>query len=74
VSVRQLYKLFETQECTVAEWIRHRRMERCRRDLSDPALLHRPVGAIAAQWGLPTPRTSTGSSVPFMAAHPGSSG
>lgn len=51
VSLRQLHKLFETQECTVAGWIRRRRLDRCRRDLSDPALLGRPVEAIAARWG-----------------------
>jgi AraC-like DNA-binding protein len=52
VSIRYLHKLFETQETTVAEWIRHRRLERCRRDLLDPALRAFPVNAIAARWGL----------------------
>jgi AraC-like DNA-binding protein len=53
ISRRQLYKLFETQPTTVAGWIRQRRLERCRRDLLDPALAERPVSAIAARWGLP---------------------
>jgi AraC-like DNA-binding protein len=52
VSVRYLHKLFETEQTTVAEWIRHRRLERCRRDLLDPALRALPVNAIAARWGL----------------------
>jgi AraC-like DNA-binding protein len=52
VSLRYLYKLFETQDTTVAGWIRQRRLERCRRDLLDPALSHWPVSAIAARWGL----------------------
>jgi AraC-like DNA-binding protein len=52
VSIRYLHKLFETQEATVAEWIRRRRLERCRRDLLDPALRALPVNAIAARWGL----------------------
>jgi AraC-like DNA-binding protein len=52
VSIRYLHKVFETQETTVAEWIRHRRLERCRRDLLDPALRALPVNAIAARWGL----------------------
>jgi AraC-like DNA-binding protein len=52
VSIRYLHKLFETQESTVAEWIRRRRLERCRRDLLDPALHALPVNAIAARWGL----------------------
>jgi AraC-like DNA-binding protein len=52
VSVRYLHKLFETQEASVAEWIRQRRLERCRRDLLDSALSALPVNAIAARWGL----------------------
>src|SRR3954468_23140514 len=52
ISLRYLHKLFETEPMTVAEWIRRRRLERCRRDLRDPALSHLPVRAIAAHWGL----------------------
>jgi AraC-like DNA-binding protein len=52
ISPRYLYKLFETQGTGVAAWIRRRRLERCRRDLLDPALADRPVSAIAARWGL----------------------
>ena len=52
VSLRQLHRLFETQETTVAAWIRHRRLERCRRDLADPGLVAMPVSAVAARWGL----------------------
>lgn len=52
ISPRYLYKLFELQGQTVAGWIRQRRLERCRRDLLDPALAARPVSAIAARWGL----------------------
>jgi AraC-like DNA-binding protein len=52
ISLRYLHKLFETQEATVAAWIRQRRLERCRRDLLDPALEGWPVSAIAARWGL----------------------
>jgi AraC-like DNA-binding protein len=55
VSVRYLYRLFEDEGHTVAGWIRHRRLERCRRDLAEPALLGRPVSAIAARWGFPDP-------------------
>ncbi len=53
ISVRYLYRLFETQGTTVAGWIRHRRLERCRTDLADPALGTVPVSAVAARWGLP---------------------
>jgi AraC-like DNA-binding protein len=52
ISVRYLHKLFETEGTTVAGWIRARRLERCRRDLLDPALQARPVHAIAGCWGL----------------------
>jgi AraC-like DNA-binding protein len=55
VSVRYLHKLFETEHTTVAHWVRRRRLERCCRDLLDPALSDRPVGAIAARWGLTDP-------------------
>ncbi|MYS81635.1 helix-turn-helix domain-containing protein [Embleya scabrispora] len=51
ISTRYLYKLFQDQGLAVADWIRRSRLERCRRDLADPALRSRPVLAIAAQWG-----------------------
>ncbi|MFJ2030706.1 helix-turn-helix domain-containing protein [Streptosporangium sp. NPDC087985] len=51
VSLRYLQRLFQTQDTTVAGWIRSQRLERCRRDLADPAHRHRPIYAIAAQWG-----------------------
>jgi len=55
ISVRHLHRLFEGEELTVSAWIRRRRLERCRRDLGDQALLHRPIHAIAARWGLTDP-------------------
>ncbi|XVQ87229.1 helix-turn-helix domain-containing protein [Microbispora siamensis] len=51
ISVRSLHRLFETSGCTVAEWIRTRRLDRCRHDLTDPALADWPIRAIAARWG-----------------------
>ncbi|MFI7447123.1 helix-turn-helix domain-containing protein [Nonomuraea sp. NPDC049714] len=53
ISVRYLHRLFESRDTTVSAWIRHRRLERCRQDLADPALRSQPVSAIAARWGLP---------------------
>jgi AraC-like DNA-binding protein len=53
VSVRHLHRLHETQGTTVAAWIRQRRLERCRRDLADPAFTAVPVSAVAARWGMP---------------------
>jgi AraC-like DNA-binding protein len=55
ISVRYLYRLFEAEDTTVAAWIRRRRLERCRRDLTDPVLGAVPVSAVAARWGLPDP-------------------
>lgn len=51
ISTRHLHGLFQQQGTTVSTWIRTRRLERCRRDLIDPALADRPVAAIAARWG-----------------------
>ena len=52
ISIRYLHKLFETQQTSVADWIRQRRLERCAHDLLDPALVGEPVGAIGARWGI----------------------
>lgn len=52
ISIRYLYKLFESQGESVAGWIRRRRLEKCRRALTDPASRDRPVSAIAAAQGL----------------------
>jgi AraC-like DNA-binding protein len=60
VSVRYLYRLFETEQSRVAAWIRQRRLERCPRDLLDPALRTQPVSAIAGRWGSPSRHTSAG--------------
>ncbi|MCO1660912.1 helix-turn-helix domain-containing protein [Pseudonocardia humida] len=55
ISVRYLHKLFETEQTTVADWIRRRRLERCQRDLLDPRLRTRTVSVIAARWGFTDP-------------------
>ncbi|MCQ4122564.1 AraC-like ligand-binding domain-containing protein [Rhodococcus tibetensis] len=51
VSTRQLQKLFEAENSTVSGWIRQRRLEQSRRDLSDPHYSHLPVATIGARWG-----------------------
>lgn len=53
IASRTLHKIFASSGLTVSGWIRERRMERCRRDLSDPLCEHVPVGEIGARWGLP---------------------
>jgi AraC-like DNA-binding protein len=51
ISLRYLYKLFESEPVTVGDWVRRRRLERCRQDLCDPAKRNRPVAAIGTRWG-----------------------
>jgi AraC-like DNA-binding protein len=55
ISLRSLHKLFEEQGTTVGRWIRERRLERCRRDLLDPALSDLPASTIAFARGLTDP-------------------
>ena len=55
VSLRYLYKLFETEQTAVADWIRRRRLEHCRLDLLNPSLRGLPVSAIATRRGLTSP-------------------
>jgi AraC-like DNA-binding protein len=52
ISPRYLQKLFESEQTTVTDWIRGRRLEHCRTDLLDPRFAHTSIGAIAARWGL----------------------
>ncbi|ETK31780.1 hypothetical protein MPTA5024_33365 [Microbispora sp. ATCC PTA-5024] len=59
ISVRTLHRLFESQELTVAATIRAGRLERCRRDLSDPSLARRPIHLTAGRWGFPDAATFT---------------
>jgi AraC-like DNA-binding protein len=66
ISTRYLHKLFEDEGTSVCQWIRTARLERCRRDLLDPALSHLTILAIASRWGLPGPQHF---SRVFRAAH-----
>ena len=51
ISVSYLHRLYREQGQSVAVWTRSRRLERCRRDLADPALAGTPVHAIGRRWG-----------------------
>lgn len=51
ISVSYLHRLFQTRDTTVGALIRHQRLERARRDLTDPRLGDTPVHQIAARWG-----------------------
>ncbi|MGW0285353.1 AraC-like ligand-binding domain-containing protein [Streptomyces sp. NPDC003236] len=55
ISLRTLHRLFQDQDTTVAGWIRARRLERCRRDLTDPLLSSQPIHALAARCGFADP-------------------
>ncbi|MEV0175779.1 helix-turn-helix domain-containing protein [Streptomyces sp. NPDC050803] len=55
ISVRTLHQLFRDEPESVATTIRHRRLEHCRADLTNPALRHLPIGEIAARWGFRHP-------------------
>jgi len=51
ISVRHLHRLFAAKGWTVLEWIRERRLERCRSDMADPRLSDLNVTDIAFRWG-----------------------
>lgn len=51
VSVRQLYRIFETQAETVARYIQRRRLERSAEALSCSVQGHRSITDIAFEWG-----------------------
>ncbi|QKW09173.1 helix-turn-helix domain-containing protein [Streptomyces sp. NA04227] len=55
ISVRHLYRLFAEHDLAVGSWIRHQRLEHCRRDLEDPGQYHLPVQVFAARWGFSHP-------------------
>lgn len=51
ISTRHLHMVFREQGVSVSEWVRSRRLERCRRDLVDPAFRNETVAAVAARSG-----------------------
>ena len=55
ISRRHLHNLFTQTDSTVAQWVRDRRIDLCRRDLADPAMASSPVAAIAARRGFTSP-------------------
>jgi AraC-like DNA-binding protein len=55
ISLRSLHSLAQHSGASVAGWIRGRRLERCRADLSDPSLAHVTVAEIGARWGFMHP-------------------
>ena len=51
ISVRHLHRLFARQGHSPADWIRQRRLQKCRSDLADMRLQHRTITEIAFFWG-----------------------
>lgn len=69
LSLRYLHRVFQQHGTTPRALIRTQRIDRCRKDLADPALRHLTIHTIAARWGYPQPdtfsrvfRTATGMS------------
>ncbi|MEU5431864.1 helix-turn-helix domain-containing protein [Streptomyces sp. NPDC020719] len=55
LSLRYLHRVFEVHGTTPRAFIRQQRLDRCRRDLVNPALDHLTIHTIAARWGYPQP-------------------
>jgi len=55
ISTRYLQDLFQREGTTVSAWVRQRRLERCRRDLTDPVRADVPIASIASSWGFVEP-------------------
>ncbi|MER6305414.1 helix-turn-helix domain-containing protein [Streptomyces sp. NPDC001657] len=51
ISVRSLHHLFQQDKRTVGGYVRERRLEHCRAELTDPRFVTRTVGEIRARWG-----------------------
>jgi len=52
ISTRALHRLFERESSSVSAWIRTRRLEQCRVDLTDEALEELSINQIHQRWGL----------------------
>lgn len=55
ISVRYLHRLFADTGSSFGRWVLTRRLERCLRDLQDPARRHWTIGEIAVQHGFADP-------------------
>jgi len=55
ISVRYLHKLFQNDGTTVSQWVRQRRLDSCRRDLSRAPNRRITVAAVAQRWGFSSP-------------------
>jgi AraC-like DNA-binding protein len=55
MSVRSLYTLMAAAEISLAGWIRERRLEACRIELTRPNLHDQTIASIASRWGFVDP-------------------
>ncbi|MFF9279784.1 helix-turn-helix domain-containing protein [Streptomyces griseosporeus] len=55
ISVRYLHKLFQSHGATVGTWVRQRRLDSCRTDLSLTFNRNTTVAAVARRWGFSSP-------------------
>jgi len=55
MSLRRAHAVFHDAGLTIAAHILRQRLERCRRDLTDPAKAAEPVASIGLRWGFRTP-------------------
>jgi AraC-like DNA-binding protein len=55
ISTRYVHKLFSRDGVSVSDWVRHRRLEACRRVLMDPAQASLTVTEVARQWTFTSP-------------------
>jgi len=51
ISVRQVYKLWETEPRSLGQWILERRLDAARRELTSPRRRNLTIAAIAGRWG-----------------------
>ncbi|MDN0196641.1 helix-turn-helix domain-containing protein [Streptomyces sp. S.PNR 29] len=55
ISVRYLHKLFQNDGTTVSQWVRQRRLDACRHELSRTPNRRITVAAVAHRWGFSSP-------------------
>jgi AraC-like DNA-binding protein len=55
ISVRHLYKLCAAADLSLEQWIINERLRGARQDLLNPALIARPIAAVARSWGFRDP-------------------
>jgi len=51
ISVRQVYKLWETEPRPLGQWILERRLDAARHDLTSPRGRNQTIAAVARRWG-----------------------